>query len=311
MTLNKNLSDWLKNFNEVVLPSVVKAGFKPTPVNAREGLANLTREYVTDVPDIPQVVDDIILTDDYNVPVRIYNPAPEVKLPVAIFMHGGGHMAGSVTVYDPICRKLAVAARHIIVSIEYRRSPENPYPAGLNDAVNSVKNVWNVLNERKLNYKKELSLIGDSGGAALVASISMFFQYDSEIEIKKQVLIYPSLDYTMSFPSYEKYRDGFLIHASKIKWYFENYFQNSEDRKKASPLWNDITNAIPNTLIFTAEYDPLHDEGVEYMNALTKAGVSVKHYNMQDMIHTFLMMEDLVKEACSFVYNETGKFLNE
>ena len=310
MSAHENLEKWLKTFNEVTLPTVIKAGFKPTPVNAREGLANLTKGLVTNIPEVPQILDDIICTDDYDVPVRIYNPNPIKKLPVVMFIHGGGHMAGNVTVYDPICRKLALATDHIIVSIEYRLAPENPYPAGVTDAYNAAKNIWSVLDSRKLNYDKKLSVIGDSGGGAFTASVAMQAQFDNEVEIKKQVLIYPSLDYTLKFPSTDENGIGYLLHKSKIEWYFDNYFQNNEDRRQASPLWNKITENIPETLIFTADFDPLRDEGFEYVGKLKDANVYVEHFNMDGMIHTFLMMEDLVKNECGFVYRKISDFLN-
>jgi acetyl esterase len=310
MSDHEKLEKWLKTFNEVTLPAVIKAGFKPTPVNAREGLANLTRGLVTDIPEVLQILDDIIYIDDYDVPVRIYNPDPAKKLPVAVFIHGGGHMAGSVTVYDPICRKLALASGHIIVSVEYRLAPENSYPAGVNDVYNAVKNIWSVLDSRKQNYIKELAVIGDSGGGAFAATVAMRAQFDDEVDIKKQVLIYPSLDYTLSFPSADENGTGYVLHKSKIEWYFDNYFQKNEDRRKASPLWNEITSNISETLIFTVEYDPLRDEGLEYAKKLKEANVRFEHFHMDGMIHAFLMMEDLVKDECEFVYKKISRFLN-
>lgn len=307
--VSEKLKPWLENFNQQVT-ILVENGFKPTATNAREGLANLTKGLVTDIPDIAWVADDLVMNEQYNVPVRIYHPAPEQKLPVIVYFHGGGHMAGSITVYDPICRKLANATQHIVVSVDYRLAPECRYPAGVNDGYAVVQNIWATLDLREINYLKVLSVVGDSGGGALVASVACRAQFDESVTIKKQVMIYPSLDYTMDSPSMEQNGVGYLLQKGKIGWYFDNYFSATDDRVKASPLYGDITKALPETLVFTAEFCPLRDEGQSYCQKVNEAGGKAELIHFDDMIHTFMNMEDLVKEECEQVYRLIGEFLN-
>ncbi|WED24053.1 alpha/beta hydrolase [Vibrio sp. JC009] len=289
---------------------LVENGFKANATNAREGLANLTKGLVTDIPEVASIQDDVVIGGEYAVPVRIYNPEPTKALPVLVYYHGGGHMAGSVTVYDPICRKLALATNHIVVAAEYRLAPECPYPAGINDAYSVVQHIWTVLDERKVNYLPKLSIAGDSGGGALVATVSARAQFDDVVSIEKQVMIYPSLDYTMDSASMEENATGYLLQKGKIAWYFDNYFQNGEDRKQASPLYQPMTAQLPETLLFTAEFCPLRDEGIAYCEMAQAAGASVEHYHFNDMIHTFVNMEDLVKEECQLTYQKISEFLN-
>lgn len=308
--VSPKLQTWLDNFN-VQVAAIVAGGFKPTATNAREGLANLTKGFVTDIPAVAWVQDDLVSGDEYNVPVRIYHPEPETALPVLVYYHGGGHMAGSVTVYDPICRKLALATRHIVVAADYRLAPECPYPAGVNDAYTVVQNLWATLDGREVNYLPRLSIAGDSGGGALVASVSGKAQFDEKVTIEKQVMVYPSLDYTMNTESMDLNATGYLLQKGKIAWYFDNYFQNGEDRKEASPLHQAITDGLPKTLLFTAEFCPLMDEGKQYCEKAIAAGAQVEHIHFDDMIHTFLNMEDLVKEECDAVYQAISEFLNK
>lgn len=308
--LKKELKTWLKEFNEVKVPLLIEAGFKANPINAREGLANLTKALVKHSQVLPQVVDDYIFADEYDVPVRIYNPSKNEKLPVMIFIHGGGHMAGSVTVYDPICRRLANETKHIVVSVEYRLSPENPYPSGKIDCINAIKGVFDTLTNRKIQYIKKLSVVGDSGGGANTAFAISELQDYANVKIDKQVLIYPSLDYTMNTISMEENAKGYLLEKSKIEWYFNHYFQNNEDRKEVSPLYKKVSNKIPDTLIFTAEFDPLRDEGVAYGNLLQKKGIKMEHYNLKNMTHTYLCLEEICKEECDFTYNKINDFVN-
>ncbi|TEW56807.1 alpha/beta hydrolase [Psychromonas sp. RZ22] len=307
--VSPKLKPWLETFNKQSI-MMLNNGFKPTATNAREGLANLTKSLVTDIPDIKWVQDDLVLHSDYNVPVRIYHPAPEQSLPVIIYIHGGGHTSGSVTVYDPICRKLANTSQHVVVSVDYRLAPECPYPAAVNDAYNVVKNIWATLDSRHLNYQKKLSLVGDSGGGALVATVSNKAQFDHSVNISKQAMIYPSLDYTMGSGSIQENATGYLLQSKQIAWYFDNYFQHDENRKSVSPVHGDFTKGLPETLLFTAEFCPLRDEGLLYVEKVKQAGVITKHVHFPDMIHTFMNMEDLVKDECERVYQNINHFLN-
>ncbi len=307
--VSPKLTPWLDNLNRLVA-RLVANGFKPTATNAREGLANLTRGLVSQVPEVPYIQDDLIGATPYKVPVRIYHPKPEQDLPVLVYYHGGGHMAGSVTVYDPICRKLALATQHIVVSVDYRLAPENPYPAGVIDAYNVVKGVWTMLDSRNIQYKKQLSIAGDSGGGALCASVAHLAQFDAGIEIKSQAMIYPSLDYTMGSASVNENAQGYLLEKGKITWYLDNYFQGGENRKAASPLYQDFTSELPETLVVTAGFCPLRDEGIAYVDKLQQVGVRAERLHFGDMIHAFMNMEDLVKEECEAVYTRFAEFLN-
>jgi acetyl esterase/lipase len=300
---------WLDGFNQLMADQL-KKGFKPTPTNAREGLANLTYALVTDRPDVAWIQDDMVPSSPFAVPVRIYDPAPDKRLPVLVFYHGGGHMAGSVTVYDPICRKLALATQHIIVSTDYRLAPECGYPAAVIDACNVAQQVWSVLDSRGLPYKNQLSIAGDSGGGALCATVAHKTQHDVGIDIRRQALIYPSLDYTLSWASVEQNATGYLLQKDKILWYFDHYFQSSENRKAASPLHMELSDTFPETLVITAEFCPLRDEGQAYVQRIQSAGIYAQNLHFDDMIHAFLNMEDLAKGTCETVYQAIGDFLN-
>ncbi len=97
--------------------------------------------------------------------MRIYDPAPETRKPVCLFFHGGGHLAGSVAVYDPICRKLAEASGRLVVSVDYRLAPEHPYPRGLEDCLAVARHLWPLLEAEGRRVERRLSLAGDSGAA--------------------------------------------------------------------------------------------------------------------------------------------------
>lgn len=305
--LTASLAQWLKTFN-LLMDDVIASGMPLTVVSVREGLAAITRELVTDIPDMALIKDTVIAD---RVPVRIYHPQPEQALPVLLFFHGGGHMSGSVEVYDPICRKLACHSEHIVVSVEYRLAPEHPYPAAIDDGYLVLQSLLQTLVRSELNFIPQLSIAGDSAGGALCATLARMAQFDEGIEIAKQVLIYPSLDYTLSFPSVNQNGVGYLLQQSRIEWYFSNYFQHNEDRRQASPVWGPYSMALPETLMITAEFCPLKDEGKAYVDALRKHEVNVEHIHFEQMIHAFLNMENLAKKECEQAYKAIAAFLKK
>lgn len=302
------LIEWLAMYHQKV-DALIASGFKPTPENTRKGLADLTGGLVIDHPAVAWVGDDSIHAQHGDIPVRIYHPQPHAALPVLIYYHGGGHMAGSVEVYDPICRKIALATDHIVVSVDYRLAPEHPYPAGIEDACAAVRHVWETIDRHSLAHRHQLSIAGDSGGGALCATVAHKIQWQSEITIRNQILIYPSLDYTLSFPSMDLNGKGYLLEMDKIQWYFDHYFQSGEDRRSASPLYMAVSKRLPRTLVVTAEFCPLRDEGAAYVQHLKAEGIHAEQLHFDTMIHAFLNMEQVTSDACQEAYMSMGRFL--
>ncbi|MCK7596654.1 alpha/beta hydrolase [Microbulbifer sp. CAU 1566] len=305
-TLNPKLGEWLVAVNAQVT-NLKAAGFEPTPISARESLANLTKSFVDPGPEMA-VSETLVHGGEYPVPVRIYQPENRGEGAAIIYCHGGGHMAGSVSVYDPICRRFAEACGRTLISVEYRLAPENPYPAGLNDLVSVVRHLGAALDKKGVAHNGRWILMGDSGGGALCASASRLLQHQPNT-IDAQVLIYPSLEYTMQAPSIEDNGRGYLLEKEKILWYFENYFQGSQNPYLASPLHGEFTAKLPATLVLTAEFCPLRDEGVEYVRKVREAGANAEHLHFGDMIHAFLNIENLVPDACDRVYRHVAEYL--
>ncbi|WOX04252.1 alpha/beta hydrolase [Microbulbifer pacificus] len=304
--LDPKLEEWLVAVNAQIA-NLKAAGFEATPVNARESLANLTRTFVEPGPEMA-VSDTLVTGGEYSVPARIYQPRDPVDGAAIIYCHGGGHMAGSVSVYDPICRRIAEACKRRVISVEYRVAPENPYPAALNDLLSVVRHLGGALDRKGIPHNGRWILMGDSGGGALCASASRLLQHQPH-NIDAQVLIYPSLDYTMQTPSIEENGRGYLLEKEKIHWYFQNYFQNAENPLLVSPLHGEFTRKMPATLVVTAEFCALRDEGVEYVRKVRDGGANAEHLHFNDMIHAFLNLENLVPDACGQLYRHIAEYL--
>ncbi len=308
--LDPELAGWLDNYNQL-WKELERSGFIYTAKNSREGLSKLTQKLVTTSCDVESITDDKIMTATHAIPVRIYQPDVTRSQPVLLFLHGGGHMSGSIDDYDKICRQLTVSSQHIVVAIEYRLAPEYPYPCGIEDAEAVVKNISTLLDSLSISYLPQISIAGDSGGGAMTASLAHRLQHSTEVNIHKQVLIYPSLDYSMQHASIDSNGRGYLLHKDKIEWFFSQYLQNEENVQEVSPLMMEFTSKLPATLMITAEFCPLRDEGFEYVKKLNRAGVANQHLHFDDMIHAFINMQDIVPEQCNLLYKRIARFLND
>ncbi|MCQ1058089.1 alpha/beta fold hydrolase [Photobacterium sp. DNB23_23_1] len=298
-----SLQIWLKSFNDALAQARV-LGISPTPEMARLGLSTITQQFVTAPITIKQVIDTFI--HGTAIPCRIYHPSPGNELPVLLFFHGGGHMCGSIEVYDPISRRLAHHSQHVVVTIDYRLSPEHPYPKGLVDCIMSLEEIVNTLVTQNISFRPTISIAGDSAGGALAATLAQR-QPDT---INQLVLIYPSLDYTLSSGSLIDYREGYILETEKIQWYFDQYFQQENNRQTASPLFGALPSNHPATLLITAGFDPIQDEGKRYLKRLTMLGIDNLHHHLDNMTHAFLNLEDLVSKACDTTYHYIDEFLN-
>ncbi|KHT63495.1 hypothetical protein RJ45_11835 [Photobacterium gaetbulicola] len=297
-----SLQIWLKSFNDA-LEQAKQLGITPTPEMARLGLATITQQFVTSRVEICRVIDTYI--HGTSIPCRIYHPSPEHELPILLFIHGGGHMCGSIEVYDPISRRLAHHSQHIVVTVDYRLAPEHPYPKGLVDCIMSLEEMINTLSQLAIAFEPTISLAGDSAGGALAATL---VQRNPDA-IAKLVLIYPSLDYTFSSDSLIDYREGFILETAKIQWYFDQYFQFGEDRHQASPLFGSLPGNHPSTMLITAEFDPIQDEAKRYSKRLHMLGVHCRHHHLDGMTHAFLNLEDLAPSHCEQTYHYIAEFL--
>jgi acetyl esterase len=306
-TVSPKLTDFLALANSnIALAKQNNVQFTPTIL--RQNLDKLGA-LMSDSPAMSYIADKMLTLPERTILVRIYSPAPDKPLPVLLHFHGGGHMCGSVVLYDPICRHLASVAQCVVISVEYRLAPEYPYPAGIDDCEQVLIRYAELLGD--VNHQHNVTIIGDSAGGAICTSLSMKSLTDKRINIDQQILIYPSVDYTLNSPSLDSNGTGFLLETTRIKWYFEQYFQSTDVDviKQASPLFGAMSVKLPKTLIFTAGCDPLRDEGIAYAKALTAAGVDVEHHSFDGMIHAYMLLHDVVKDECMATYQHIAKFM--
>jgi acetyl esterase len=229
--------------------------------------------------------------------VRIYRPVEKKGLPLILFFHGGGFVQGDVYTHDHNCRRIAIQNNAVVVSVDYRLAPEFPFPVPGQDCYEAT--LWAVEHATSLGADpNKLIVMGDSAGGNLATVVAMMARDLGGPAIKAQVLIYPSLDATLSMSSVQHYGKGYFLTKEKMNWYVAHY-TGTADKKHPylSPLLAPDLKCLPPALIITAEFDPLIDEGELYAKRLRNEGVSVVYKEYKGMIHGFFSMPGLLKEA--------------
>ncbi|WOQ15752.1 alpha/beta hydrolase [Raineyella sp. W15-4] len=323
MSLHPAFRAYLDELNPLIEANA-RAGVEATPESARAALAGLN-QFALPVVEIDEIFDTAVtygpeatdgadgsaaasMPGPVRVPVRVYVPRPGVPSDVIAFVHGGGHMAGDLEVYDFSARRVAAATGMVVVSVDYRRSPEAPFPAGLTDTYQAVRHLTEVL--VGVATTEQVYAVADSGGAAKVASIAMRTTAgDWSSPISRQVLLYPSLDYTLSGPSVDDLGTGYFLEADRVRWYFDHYFAADDDREGASPLSGPFGPGMPETLVIAAEYDPLISEAELYVERMVAAGASARLIVAPGMIHAFAFFETKVPEMAARLYEVIAEFL--
>jgi acetyl esterase/lipase len=305
--ISPKLSDFITQVN-IAAEEAKASGVTLTP-NLVRGNLNKLAVFIGKGPELACVKDEVLTSSTHNIPVRIYSPAPDEALPVVMHYHGGGHMCGSIELYDAISRKISKAGHCIVIAVEYRLAPEYPYPAGIDDCQYVLENYEKVL--EKIKYNQQLMIAGDSAGGAICTTIASNNLHHHTIKIDKQILIYPSVDYTMTSASVEDNGTGFLLEKSKVNWYFDNYFGQNKSKKELSPLYMPMDKNMPETIIFTAGCDPLRDEGILYGEALIKLGVEVEQHSFDGMIHAYMLLDSMVAQECEETYQLIGEFIKK
>ena len=236
------------------------------------------------------------------IPVRVYAPEDEPDEPLGVFVtfHGGGWVLGDLDTHDPFCRAVTNAADCLVVSVDYRRAPEHPFPAAVEDCYAVVEWAAEYAGDLGGNPEK-VAVGGDSAGGNLAAAITLLARDRGGPDLCHQSLLYPGVNSPVhtEFDSYEENGEGYLLERESIEWFQERYIQNDLDARNeyAAPLLARDLSGLPSATVITAGFDPLRDEGMAYADRLDDAGVAVSHEHFSGMIHGFVSMLDVVDRA--------------
>ena len=244
-----------------------------------------------------------------SIPVRIHEPKKQTSGQLILFFHGGGWATENIDTYHRICESLARRLGRRVLSVDYRLAPEHPFPAGLEDCYAAAEFLYK--NTASLGAAAEdIVLMGDSAGGNLAAAVSLMARDRGAFSVKKQILIYPAVSSDHSarspYPSVRENGSDFILTSKRMQDYTGLYITREEDLRNPyfAPILMEDLRGQPETLIVTAQYDPLRDEGEDYGSRLQKAGNTVRILRMEDALHGFLSLPPRfshVKKTCDAI----------
>jgi acetyl esterase len=246
--------------------------------------------------------EDVFVVEDVTIPgpagsiaARVYTPSIEKDLPMLVYYHGGGFVAGNLDTPDTLLRALANAANCLIVSVAYRLAPENPYPAAIDDAWSALQ--WAIAQATELgSHPQRVGLGGDGAGGYLAALIAQRAAQQG-LSLRIQVLLCPNLDAQMASASWLKFGTGDSVGSlAQMAANFRYFLADGLDRtsSRVSPLQADNVEGVAPAFIVTANFDPLRDEGEAYVQKLRAANISVEHAHYPEMLHGFAVQAGVI-----------------
>lgn len=262
----------------------------------REAAAALPREDVRRVRDL-----------DAGCPVRLYEPEPppgaQSRPGVIVHVHGGGFVFNDVEVHDGAARRLANRTGRAVLSVDYRLSPEHPYPAAVHD-LDAVL-AWLDAEAEGLGVAGPVLGHGDSAGANLVLVAALRHPG----RFAALALVYPFLDPDRAGETHRTETAGF--DPADVVWYWDAYTGGDHGLHAdpdVAPLRSERLATLPPTLVTTAEHDPLCWEGEELARRLAEAGVGVVATRALGQLHgywrhdrVFPAAEPLMRQVAGFL----------
>jgi acetyl esterase len=241
-------------------------------------------------PEDMHVYERTIPSSDNDVPVRIYRPAGiSDPAPCVIYIHGGGFMMGDLDSSDSNAWGYAQHVGAVVVSVDYRLTPEHPYPAAFNDCYGVLE--WLAANANEVGIDaNRIAVAGDSAGATLGAAMSLAARDRQGPRMVAQALIYGSFGLDQESGSYLEYAEGLGLTLASTRKFRQLYLPGNldSDDPYARPIKaRDFAN-LPPALVHSAEMDPIRDDGRAYAAKLALAGNWVTYREARGMVHGFL-----------------------
>jgi acetyl esterase len=273
----------------------------PPPFEVRTaGMARLSDAVLAGLsgpgPEVGEVRNHKIDTADGDrIRIRTLKPEGDSK-GVLVYFHGGGWVIGDIDYqYDHVGRDLVLATDCTVVLVNYRKAPEHPFPAAVDDSYAGL--VWAGEHRAELAFEgAPLIVAGDSAGGNISAVMAQWARDRGGPQVDLQVLIYPVTDCDLTTASCLAPENQLLLSTEYMAWFWKHYLPDEEARKdpSASPLRAKNLENLPPALVYVAPYDPLHDEGVAYAEAMRKAGVEVTLDEAPGQMHAYFQMAGIL-----------------
>lgn len=261
--------------------------------------------------DVAKVIDTAYPGPAGDQPIRIYVPQAQGPLPVVVYFHGGGFIAGDLAVAEEPNRALANDAGVIVVAASYRLAPEHPFPAATDDTFAALK--WVAGNiEQYGGDPSRMAVMGDSAGGNLAAVAAHRCRDEGGPSLSGQVLVYPVIDSTADLGSRAEFREGFIITAADLNSFWAHYLPTPQDAENplATPSRAASLAGLPPALVISTEYEVARDEAEAYASLMAEAGTETETLRVGGLIHGAYWMSGAVPRS-SEIHEAVVKFLRQ
>ncbi|CAN2192238.1 Aes Esterase/lipase [Candidatus Nanopelagicaceae bacterium] len=262
------------------------------------------------VEPVHEIVNRYIPGPTADLPIRIYRPTSASNAPAIVYFHGGGWVLNFLDIYDASLARLANQSGATIISVNYQKAPEHPFPIPFDDCYATL--LWVIANAAELNIDPtKIGVAGDSAGANLASGVALKAR-DKKIALAFQLLIYPCNDRNFDTESYIKNATGYGLSTQAMQWFWDQYLQGSQHDSNpyAIPMCASSFSGVAPAIIITAQYDPLISDGEKYAALLERDDVSVIYTEYAGMIHGFftnMAVTPTAREAIDAVAVEITK----
>lgn len=257
---------------------------------------------------VRQVEDIKLPLQSGEIAARHYHPAPQKKLPMLVFYHGGGFVVGSRDTHDEACRLIALYGKVQVLSVEYPLAPEASPHVLIKSCEDALAWVYQNRSRFKI-LKNRIAVAGDSAGAN-IATVLAQRSKNMSYKPQAQLLIYPVVDFKSRHPSFYMYKEGLILTGDDVNLvsdYYAHQHHIALDDPLISPTYGNTEKLCP-TFLVTAGHDILHDEGKIYAYKLKQQGVKVQYREYEDQIHGFINLTSISRKSKKYLIELSKDF---
>ncbi len=255
------------------------------PAKARAGMHEMRAHLPAYTPPVPMTVEDVLVPGSPDVPVRVYRPTGlSGPLPALVNIHGGGFVLGDLDTEHPNALQLSAELGVVLVSVDYRLAPENPFPAGLEDCYTALE--WVAAKAAELDVDPaRIAVAGERAGGGLAAALALLARDRGGPALCFQYLGIPELDDRLATPSMTQFTDTPVWHRPNAELSWRYYLGGQPATQYAAPARAEDLTGLPPAYVSACEFDPLRDEGLVYAHRLIQAGVPTEVHHFPGTFH--------------------------
>jgi|UniRef100_UPI00404909D2 acetyl esterase len=261
--------------------------FWEVPVSVSRELSQSWIAFAGKPEPIYSVTNRFIPGPTADLPIRIYRPNSDQNAPALVYFHGGGWVLNFLDLYDAALHRLANQSGSVIISVNYQKAPEHPFPIPFDDCYAAL--IWTKAHGEEIGIDvNRIGVGGDSAGGNLAAAVAIKAR-DQSVSLRYQLLVYPCTDRDFTTRSYSEFATDFGLSTQAMKWFWEQYLQGNQHDANAyaAPMRAKNLTGVAPSIILMAKYDPLASDSENYSAKLRGDGVEVIYREFSEMNHGF------------------------